>query len=381
MPVNRLSDVATVGVGLNLTEYEVLGIDAPINVADGHARQPLTDTQAQVIDELPQIFAAAHSRPIAEVEREAHVAYLSAVGQHGAPVGTDRILTTYSSSVAMDILARCLGEAGATVALIHPTFDNIPDLLRSRGVRLVPFEEPDIAAAEIPAEIGPGDCVFITTPNNPTGVPVPPEQLEPLAVECRDRGALLALDTSFRGFDERAQYDHYRLLTDIGVDHVIVEDTGKLWPMLELKLGLLVFSEDLALPLRKAYSDILLTASPLIMKLVTHLAADAVAGGFQAMRAGIAENRLLVLDRLAAAAMRTPDGDSKVSVLRVELPGANASEVAACLAAEGVHVLPCGPFYWNRPADGERYIRVALARPRETVERAAERLVAVATAA
>jgi enduracididine biosynthesis enzyme MppP len=358
---------------LNLTLRELQAIDAPVNVADGHARQPPTSSQQELIRSLPGFFAQAQAQPTFELEREAHRAFLSALGQHAAPVGSGRILTTYASSVAIDIVARGLARAGATVALIHPTFDNIPDLLRSHGVALVPLEQAQIGEP-LPAELACGDCVFLTTPNNPTGWVAGVEELTSVACECRDRGLLLVLDTSFRGFDPRAQFDHYRLLDEVGVDYVLIEDTGKLWPMLELKLGFLAFSEGVQLPLREICSDVLLTASPVIMRLVSALAEDGRDGGFDALWGLITRNRDVLAARLAAGGLSCADKDSRVSVARVELPDPRAAEVVARLAREGVHALPCGPFFWNSPSDGERFIRIALARATDVVCHAADRI-------
>ncbi len=196
----------------NLTQLEIRAINAPLNAADGHARQSLSEGQLAIVTRFPELFREAQRLPIEVLERRAHEAFFGSLGQSSAPVGTGRILSAYSSSVAMDLLARCLANTGASVALIHPTFDNIPDLLRSRNIRLIPFEEVDIAVARFPDSLRPGDCVFVTVPNNPTGNVLALGQIAALAEGCVQRGLTLALDTSFRGFDRRAQEDYYSVL-------------------------------------------------------------------------------------------------------------------------------------------------------------------------
>jgi hypothetical protein len=42
------------------------------------------------------------------------------------------------------------------------------------------------------------------------------------------------------------------------------------------------------------------------------------------------------------------------------------------LLREGVHSVPCRPFYWANGRTGERYLRIALAREPEVVIRAGE---------
>jgi enduracididine biosynthesis enzyme MppP len=361
-------------VTCNLTEYELRAVDAPLNVADGHARQPLTASQQEIVDRFPDLFEEATTRSLEEVEYIAHDTFFRALGQRSAPYARGQVLTSYASSVSMDVVARCLAERGAVVGLIHPTFDNIPDLLRARGVQLVPVSESALRSGELPGSLGIGDAVFVTVPNNPTGGILDADDLRRLAEACRSRQMLLALDTSFRGFDCRVQYDFYELLDACGCDYVVIEDTGKLWPFLELKLGFIACSDSLKRPLAKAHSDVLLSASPFVMRVVTELARDAVAGGFDEMRQLIARNRAIIDASMADVGCRQPFPDSRVSVTLVGVPGRNASVVSASLAERGVHVLRCEPFFWDQRRIGEQYVRVALARESSAIEQVADEL-------
>jgi DNA-binding transcriptional MocR family regulator len=183
----------------------------------------------------------------------------------------------------------------------------------------------------------------------------------------------MVLDTSFRGFDTTAQYDHCAVLADTGCRYVIVEDTGKLWPTLDLKIGILVFPPNDPLPLRRIYTDLLLGVSPLILLLVRHFAEDAAAGGFDEVHRFIAHNRVLLRHHLGnATPLSLADPDSRISVARIALPpGTLASEMCRALRGQNVHVLPCGQFHWAEPAAGEHFVRLALSRPPEAVTSAA----------
>src|ERR1700690_306999 len=108
----------------NLTTMEVdalTDVDDSLNLTDGHARLELTTEQAAVVARIPEMFAAAPRRPFPRIEAAAHPPFLGAIGQGSAPVGTGRILSCYSSTLATDIVARAL-PAGMTVAVLHPTF-------------------------------------------------------------------------------------------------------------------------------------------------------------------------------------------------------------------------------------------------------------------
>jgi aspartate/methionine/tyrosine aminotransferase len=85
----------------------------------------------------------------------------------------------------------------------------------------------------------------------------------------------------------------------------------------------------------------------------------------------IAGNRAIIAEALEDFADAShADGDSRVSVARVELTEPSATRIWGRLLQRGVHTVPCRPFYWAEPDEGERYLRVALARNPEDVESA-----------
>ncbi|MFB9428482.1 enduracididine biosynthesis enzyme MppP [Streptoalloteichus tenebrarius] len=363
----------------NLTQFEYLALNSPLNLSDGHARQPLTPGQSRVVDELPELWADAVKRPVEEIERQACRTYFEMLGQHSYPADDGRVLSCYSSSVAMEIFARSLATAADAIALVHPTFDNIPDILRGVGLRLVPLEEDVLHGGDLPVELLRSvGSVFVTTPNNPTGRVLSEERLRALAAQCAEHDVVLTLDTSFRGFDTRAHYDHYAVLEASGCRWVVIEDTGKLWPTLELKIGFLVSSTNVGLPLAKIYSDILLGVSPLVLSMVRRFAEDGIGGGLVELHRFIAGNRAILRDRLAdVPGVTFTDLDSRVSVERVHLGERLGLDVWSALREHNVFALPCQQFHWARPEEGAHSLRVALSRSPSAVAQAAEALRSV----
>jgi enduracididine biosynthesis enzyme MppP len=357
----------------NLTELEILALSAEVNVADGHPRQRLTESQRAIVGKFPELFALAAGVPFEALETRAQRSYMDAVQQAAAPVGSGRIFSGYASSVCIDAVARCLSESAPRVGLIHPTFDNIPDLLKAWSVQLVPVDEDQMDASGIErAGGGDLDAVFVTTPNNPTGRVVGEAALADIAQYCAARDMVLVIDTSFRGFDVRAQYDTYELLDATGVDYAVIEDTGKLWPASELKLGMVATSERTRLQLERAMTDILLSVSPFVCLFVDALARDAADGGFEQLHRLVADNRERVRNGLRDAPNASVvETDTRVSVERIKLAdGVSAALLWEQLRSRGVHVLPCGQFHWARPGDGDCFIRIALGREPEMIERA-----------
>jgi aspartate/methionine/tyrosine aminotransferase len=196
----------------NLTTMEIdalSDVDGGLNLTDGHARLRLTAEQAAVVQKIPDMFVEASARAFPAIEYEAHRAFLRALGQHSAPVGTGRILSCYSSTLATDIVARAL-SIGTQVAVLHPTFDNIADLLATRGLSLVPF--PEAALLEMSWPAPPVRAIVVTHPNNPTGLVTPREHLRSLAEHAAQHGQTIIIDASFRGQVRDAQYDTYQVL-------------------------------------------------------------------------------------------------------------------------------------------------------------------------
>ena len=366
----RMSDLA------NLTTMEVDALtdaDGGLNLTDGHARLTLTTEQAAIVARIPDMFTEASRQSFSVIEREAHTAFFTAIGQHTAPVGSGRILSCYSSTLATDIVARAL-PAGATIAVLHPTFDNIADLFVTRGLNLVPLTEEQLLNRDWPGP--PVRAIVVTHPNNPTGLLTPIGHLESLAAHAVRNGQTVIIDASFRGQVRDAQYDSYAVLDAAGADWITIEDTGKLWPTHELKIGLLAYSERTDLPIERAFSESLLAASPVVLQLVKELAGDWVEGGYERARALVDGNRAVVREAVESAGLRLADPDSQISVARIELPagGPDSAILYKDMLIRGVHVLPCAPFHWADPPSGLRYIRVSLARPFDTVQAAATTL-------
>jgi enduracididine biosynthesis enzyme MppP len=354
----------------NLTQFEYLALNSSFNLSDGHARQELTAGQSEVIEDLPMLWSEAVKRPVEEIEFESHQAYFGMLGQHSYPTEEGQVLACYSSSVAMEIFARALATKVDAIALLHPTFDNIPDILDGVGLRLVPLEEEVLHGGDLPAELLRSvGCVFVTTPNNPTGKVVPEERLRRLAAQCAEYDVVLTLDTSFRGFAPAAQYDHYKVLKESGCRWVVIEDTGKLWPTLELKIGWLMSSANVGLPISKVYSDILLGVSPLVMSMVRRFSEDAAAGGLKELHRYIARNRAVLRDGLAdVPGVTFPDPHSTASVERVHLGSRLGLDVWTLLRPHNVFVLPCQNFHWARPEEGKHMVRIALSRSITAIE-------------
>lgn len=362
----------------SLTQMQQLGAASSTNVAEGYPRFAPSPSQQAIVDRFPDLLAEASRTPYPELEARAHRAFFHALGQLSAPIGSGRILSFYSSTVATDVVAATVARVTSRVALVNPIIDCIPALLRHRGLELVPISERRLSGPDPLAGVTDVGAVMIANPNNPTGAFLGPEALRRLAGACAARGIILVIDACFRAFDSRTQYDTYKVLDAAGVEYVVIEDSGKLWPTGGIKLGLLVVSAGSRLAINEVAADILLTAPPFSTVVVEAFALDMADGGLEALQARIAANRAILATELEGSTLASlADGDSRVSVSRIELPrGMSGTRLWGQLLRLGVHAVPCRPFYWARPATGDRYLRVALAREPDVVRRAAGAILA-----
>lgn len=352
---------------LNLTQHEQKALDSLINLSDGHPRQALTHSQRAIVTRLPEFFELVQNQPLAKLEACAQSAFFSSLGQLSAPIRQGRVLSAYSSSVATMIVAKVL--RGHRVALLHPTFDNIHALL-SWIIQVVPLDEGILANANLSDQtIGSANCIFVTIPNNPTGWIPGPTAFDHLAKTCAARGLVLCVDASFRGFDTRAYFDMYDILERNRTEYIVIEDTGKLWPLQELKLGFLATSAGMEPVVRDALSDVLLSVSPLLLRLVEAFATDAAEGGLMQLHGLIEQNRCLVqaaISDIPEIQLVNPDSNISVCLLRFN-SAASARQAHLAMLNEGVHVLPCSQFYWARQQEGADMLRIALSRDPEVL--------------
>ena len=96
--------------GTSLTQMQLLGVGSETNVAEGYPRFEPSPGQAAILGRLTELMDEARRTPFPVLEVRAHAAFLHALGQTAAPVGSGRIISFYSSTVATDVAAAALAR-------------------------------------------------------------------------------------------------------------------------------------------------------------------------------------------------------------------------------------------------------------------------------
>ena len=274
------------------------------------------------------------------------------------------------------IVARLLSRRGLDVSLTRPTFDNLHALLKSEKLTVQPRDVTTNLIDEVVAKDWP-KCIFEVSPNNPTGHIIQSADLELLAKVCADTGRLIVLDQSFKGHTKEACFDHYAVLEASGAEYIVIEDTGKLWPTLDMKLAFLMASPKVGEELRAITDDILLNVSPFHLELIKQYAefSSQCTEDYGTIRGVISANRgalrKMVTEFPALLEVAYPQSDVGVEVLNVEPD--HYMDLMTQLESRNVAVLPTDKFFWGTSHEpGRSQIRVALCRDEQYMEEALE---------
>lgn len=366
------------GVAYTNTEYERLALSNPLNLSDGHARQDLTPAQAEIIESAPGMYRDARTRPLVNIEQEFIDYFFDCAAQNPFPARR-RVFLSYSASSAISLVSQACRLRGLDVILIEPCFDNIRHLLMTAGVGVVACSEEMLGDPSAMRDVlGPGKALWIVQPNNPTGHCLVEEQFRRLVDVVVAAKSTLIVDFSFRFFGrDLYRWQQYRAFDAAGLDYVCIEDTGKTWPVADMKAGLTVASPTWADLIHRLHDQLLLSVSPWTLLILSQFMCDALRRGVpNAVRAEIDRNRGVVLDlvreRLVTRAGRWSD-NAPLEFLTLPA-GASALAFWDGLRRVGVDVLPGHNYYWSDATKGRSQFRVPLARPRVEIDQAVPRL-------
>lgn len=362
---------------IDLTQHEIRALRTRYNLADAHTHQRQSGSQDKIVSRLPALWYESEERQQAHFEQQFTEAFFRLHGQTTAP-GLGRTLLSYSASVSTMVAAMYLRRHDHTVSLVEPCFDNLVDLLRYLGTPPAALPEdaladPDTVYTELTRLVR-TDALYLVDPNNPTGFTLFTDGgrgFQEVLRFCRDRRKLLVLDFCFASFalhNGLAQRpDVYRMLEESGAAYLAIEDTGKTWPVQDAKCALLTASADIYEEVYNLHTSVLLNVSPFVLNFLTQYVEDSVTDSFASVREVIDTNRATLRDGLPDSVLELLDArvDTSVAWLRIRPSGLTASDVHARLLEAEVYVLPGTYFYWDNPGRGERYVRIALARPPE----------------
>ena len=340
----------------SLTEWEWQSLDSTFNLAAGQPTGislPHTEETAHLLADL---LGGREKVDAVAVALERYVGTFSRLTGQSISRTAGVPLLHYSASQAIEIAAHTLKRSGMdSVALMTPTFDFIPALLSRCGLRTVGLPEdllydpPAIRALDV-------DAVFIIVPNNPTGLELNESEFRGILEVAAAAGRPVVCDFSLRGYGS-SLYDQYQLLRDSGVAYLTIEDSGKWWPLGDLKIGMLVSSDALHPVATRTSRESLLSVPTVVVRALTSIMSRSIddeqngnLSDRDFLRKILNENRSLLHDRLRGTEFTVRTHGDTLNVEWIESGGLlDSTELCFKELTHGVAVLPGKPFFGTRP--------------------------------
>ena len=343
-----------------LTDIENLGLTSKFNFADGHAYQDL-DAFQPILNRLPDLWQKATERGVKEQERMYRHAFAT-LSESPSIRNYDHFRICPTASNSIDVVAAWCRQQKLKVGLLEPTFDNLHLLLQRREVLTVPVPEPelhsDIEGTITDASI---NALFLVNPNNPTGKVLSEVQFRRIVDCCVRANIVLLLDNTFRFFVPQS-YDQYQILLDSKVKFISIEDTGTVWPTLDMKASLLFYSESVGRDLEVIYDEIYLCVSPFSLAVLEEfLTTSSGLGLKRTIWDDVKLRRELFRNAIQGSVLR-PDAASHDSLLSVEWVRIQSTfrsdlELAQYFQQRDLILLPGRNFYWSNK-DHEHVLNV-----------------------
>jgi aspartate/methionine/tyrosine aminotransferase len=318
--------------------------------------------------------------PLGYTEALGRPALRAAIAEHyrqsyDLEVDPDQVIVTVGASGAFVLSFLAAFDPGDRVVVPEPAFPAYKNILRALGVEVVrlglgPASAFAPTVPMLDALQPPIHGLVITSPANPTGTMLSPEQLAALARHCRSRGIRLIADEIYHGITyERPACS----VLAFDRDAVIINGFSKYFCMTGWRLGWLIAPPDLVRPIELLAQNLFISAPA--------LAQEAALTAFQcrAELDGRVEiyrrNRAALLERLPGAGLDRLAPVDGAFYLYAEVGDLTEDAADLCtqlLEATGVALTPGADF---DSVNGRRFVRLAFAGSHERVVAGADRLV------
>ena len=257
-------------------------------------------------------------KPVIEAARTAlndgHFGYTEALGTralrsriarhygeaYGIEIAPDRVVVTTGSSAGFSLAFLSAFDVGDRIAITAPGYPAYRNILGALGVEVVEIETdadtrhvltPEmLAAAHAKAPLR---GLLIASPANPTGTMMSPDALSAIIAACYDLGIRFISDEIYHRLVYGESEETALRFTDTAI---VVNSFSKYYCMTGWRIGWMVLPENLVRPVERIAQNMYISP-PDISQRAAIAAFDATTE-LEAVKAGYAVNRQLLLDRL-----------------------------------------------------------------------------------
>jgi aspartate/methionine/tyrosine aminotransferase len=295
--------------------------------------------------------------------------------RYGISVAPERVVVTSGSSAGFVLAFLALFDPGAAIGLPSPGYPCYRQIASALGItpRLIETSGqgrwmPTVADVETLASEGAAG-LLLASPNNPTGTMTIGPRLRELAEACRKQGLWLISDEIYHGLEYGAPAETALAYSDAVI---VVNSFSKYFSMTGWRVGWLVVPEAMVRPIERLAQNLYI--SPPAISQVAALGAFDGIEELEAIKAGYARNRALLLEELPRAGLTTilpADGAFYLYADVSRFTPDSEAFAQAMLAEIGVAVTPGIDF---DPIHGRNYIRFSYAGPEPAMREAARRI-------
>ncbi|HVM31106.1 MAG TPA: aminotransferase class I/II-fold pyridoxal phosphate-dependent enzyme [Candidatus Limnocylindrales bacterium] len=293
------------------------------------------------------------------------------------------ITVTCGATEGMIAAMLALLDPGDEVIVFEPFYENYgPDAILSGAVpRYVTLHEPDwsIDEDQLRGAFGARTRgLVLNTPHNPTGKVFSRTELELIARLCIENDVVCFTDDIY----EHILYDgeHIPMATLPGMADrtVAINSLSKTYSVTGWRVGWVIAPRPLTAAIRKVH-DFLTVGAAAPLQAAGAVALSMPDGYYEALAAGYRERRDVLMAALDAAGFRASPPDGAYYVM-TDISGLTDEDdvtfARRLTASPGVATVPGSSFY-SRPELGRSKVRFAFPKKVETLNAAAERLLAL----
>lgn len=260
-------------------------------------------------------------------------------GRHG--VTSAQVLVAAGADAVIGYVCQAVLEEGHEVVVAWPSFPSFArdPQKRDATVITVPLAEGAVDLDAMRAAVTPRTrLVFIATPNNPTGLAIPRDDLIPFLRDLPDHVLPVVDEAYFDYLDPAERLDTIAELVVAGDDVLVLRTFSKLYGLAGLRVGYGVGPTAVVSAMQKVQRGYDVGALAQVAALASLADGDEVERRRAANREAVG-----ALTALLRARGFEPLAGSKANFVLVDV-GADVDEHVARLLRGGVSVQPCAPF-------------------------------------
>ena len=295
---------------------------------------------------------------------------------YGVSIAPERVLVTTGSSAGFVLAFLSLFDPGQRVAITAPGYPAYRNILEALGIEpvTIPLAKADgwimtAEAIERAHAEKPLHGILAMSPANPSGTMIGRKALAELGKTCRRLGLWFVSDEIYHGltYGEAAS-------TALSSDDeaVVINSFSKYYCMTGWRIGWMVVPERIVRPMERLAQNLYI--SPPYLSQVAALAAFDAAEELEAVRAGYAGNRNLLLEelpRLGLTEMHPVDGAFYIYADIARFTNDSIGFCKRLLEEAGVATTPGVDF---DPVEGAHHMRLSFAGSEQDCREAVRRL-------